>query len=486
MIKRLCSFAIFLPFVVSIYAQYGNPITLWSQVTDNFPNSPYEYAKNILVIDNHICFTVNGSNGELSLIQINKTTGQQEWQCILSTNPFGTYDIDKLAKTPDNNIAVIDSTYMLKKISVQTGEVLWSLRLNGIVWLWQDSWSIASISTGIVCWGDRLALIFVNNDGQVIGAHADVYEGYCYSYGYHGLFVNNNEDIYLYQQGQYYDDDYVYHWKTVFSIAKISSTDYSQSYTIDWIRDYQSGGFQDECVPKVTLSNGNLYLSSIYIDYDTDGRWPRIRRLDPSTGEVLWVQDIDSSGDIELWGLLPNATDVLGYGLRVSSLNPVFVSFNENGSATWMYDVPLPIAEVDYKGVFYQTLWDNNVLYCAGTFGSDLGLDSWISCLSTSVSNNDHVQIQSPPIISCYPNPFRGSVNIEIKQLTKEPTSVSVYNIKGQLVNTLLQKTILDSEKYNLIWDNTANDGTTSAAGVYFIKIKSGTDSIVKKVTLLK
>ncbi len=79
--------------------------------------------------------------------------------------------------------------------------------------------------------------------------------------------------------------------------------------------------------------------------------------------------------------------------------------------------------------------------------------------------------------ISSYPNPFNSCSTISIK--TNKPSTISIYNIKGQLVKTFQIKT------KSFEWDGTSDAGNTCGAGIYFIKSSSGTHQI-KKVVMLR
>ena len=92
-----------------------------------------------------------------------------------------------------------------------------------------------------------------------------------------------------------------------------------------------------------------------------------------------------------------------------------------------------------------------------------------------------------------YPNPFYLSSNSK-NQYTKisfnlksdSSTNLSVYNIKGQLVKTLIYKENLKSGKHMVLWDGKNKEGKKVSTGVYFYKLDTAKKSIVKKMLVIK
>ncbi len=85
-----------------------------------------------------------------------------------------------------------------------------------------------------------------------------------------------------------------------------------------------------------------------------------------------------------------------------------------------------------------------------------------------------------------YPNPFNPSTIIEFALPTKSHVTVSVFNVLGQKIRTLV-----DEEKtvgyYSEVWDGTDDNGQPAASGIYFYRIDAGNDyTETKKMMLLK
>ncbi|HPV57275.1 MAG TPA: metallophosphoesterase, partial [Tenuifilaceae bacterium] len=72
--------------------------------------------------------------------------------------------------------------------------------------------------------------------------------------------------------------------------------------------------------------------------------------------------------------------------------------------------------------------------------------------------------------ISIYPNPFNNEVKIDFNLSKEDNINISIYNINGQLVKTLLNKKMLPG-KYTAKWDGTNNTNQIVEYGVYIYRL---------------
>lgn len=84
-----------------------------------------------------------------------------------------------------------------------------------------------------------------------------------------------------------------------------------------------------------------------------------------------------------------------------------------------------------------------------------------------------------------YPNPFNPTTEIRFDLPTRSKINISIYNVLGQRV-----KTLLDDEKaagsYVADWDGTSDGGNSVSSGVYFYRMQAGNFQETKKMMLLK
>jgi hypothetical protein len=84
-----------------------------------------------------------------------------------------------------------------------------------------------------------------------------------------------------------------------------------------------------------------------------------------------------------------------------------------------------------------------------------------------------------------YPNPFNPATSISFALETPAQTIVTVYNILGQTVTTLVNGYLPPGE-HAVIWDGTNARAIPVSSGIYFYTIRSGDHFQSKKMTLLR
>ena len=91
-----------------------------------------------------------------------------------------------------------------------------------------------------------------------------------------------------------------------------------------------------------------------------------------------------------------------------------------------------------------------------------------------------------------YPNPFNPTTTVKFDILQHANTNISVYNIIGQKVSTLLSANLTPGT-YSATWNGTSDQGIAVSSGVYFIRMTAeGFDgrndrfSALRKIVLMK
>lgn len=84
-----------------------------------------------------------------------------------------------------------------------------------------------------------------------------------------------------------------------------------------------------------------------------------------------------------------------------------------------------------------------------------------------------------------YPNPFNPSTIIPFALAAPTRVSLTIYNVKGQRVKTLLNET-KDFGRYKVNWDGKNDRGLRVSSGVYYYRLKAGKHVFTKKLVLLK
>jgi len=101
---------------------------------------------------------------------------------------------------------------------------------------------------------------------------------------------------------------------------------------------------------------------------------------------------------------------------------------------------------------------------------------------------NDDPALPAIPEITIYPNnpnPFTASTRFRIDLKRVEPVSVSIYNLKGQLVKNLFDGKPI-SNKTSFVWDGKDSRNAQAANGIYFIKVEQNGRHQTRKLMKIK
>ena len=103
-----------------------------------------------------------------------------------------------------------------------------------------------------------------------------------------------------------------------------------------------------------------------------------------------------------------------------------------------------------------------------------------ITIRPTSVSNETEDSPAAFALEQNYPNPFNPSTTISYSVQEAGAVSISVYNLMGQKVATLVDET-KEAGQYNVRWN-----AAGAASGMYYYRLEAGGQSITRKMTLIK
>ena len=102
----------------------------------------------------------------------------------------------------------------------------------------------------------------------------------------------------------------------------------------------------------------------------------------------------------------------------------------------------------------------------------------------TADENIDQIPTRLAPKQN-FPNPFNPVTTLRYTMPEKEIVNISVYDMRGKLVKTLVNS-FQSSGKKTVHWNGTDSRDNTVRAAVYLYKINAGIFSQTKKMILLK
>jgi hypothetical protein len=176
---------------------------------------------------------------------------------------------------------------------------------------------------------------------------------------------------------------------------------------------------------------------------------------------IDFYQTVHGGYDLEIDGhymYLANGTD----GLRVLDITdpttPTEVGFHQ--------DAPYMISQVAVAGRY--------------VFAAQLEYFSVFDCSAATSISESIVPEPASFELACYPNPFNPSTQISFNLPRANPVKLSVYNLSGQLVQTLIDKRM--SSGAHMI----RFDGSNLSSGAYLYRLDSPDNSAIRKMLLIK
>ncbi|MDA3884134.1 MAG: T9SS type A sorting domain-containing protein, partial [Candidatus Delongbacteria bacterium] len=129
--------------------------------------------------------------------------------------------------------------------------------------------------------------------------------------------------------------------------------------------------------------------------------------------------------------------------------------------------------DLEYETTYYWKVVEN-VGYPTYTEGY---VWSFTTAEETSIENN---VAYVTTLNQNYPNPFNPTTTIGFYNNQKGQVKLTVYNMKGELVNTLINENISKGFK------SVDFDATALNSGVYYYKLETSNNTSTKKMLLIK
>jgi hypothetical protein len=105
--------------------------------------------------------------------------------------------------------------------------------------------------------------------------------------------------------------------------------------------------------------------------------------------------------------------------------------------------------------------------------------------LGAMPSETHFPELSATTLLPNFPNPFNPTTTISFSLPKDGEVKLSIYNIKGQRVATLLNEP-LTSGQHKAVWNGKNQDGHAVSSGVYFYRLDTGDKTVTKKMLLLK
>ncbi len=117
--------------------------------------------------------------------------------------------------------------------------------------------------------------------------------------------------------------------------------------------------------------------------------------------------------------------------------------------------------------------------------GIDLYGPAYVKVGEFDGGDTPEVEVLVTSINSVFPNPFNPSTTIEYSLKNDTNIEISVFNMKGQKVVTLLDSH-LPSGNYSIEWSGEDSKRTPCGSGIYFFKLITNNKAVTRKAILMK
>ncbi|MCP4631290.1 MAG: T9SS type A sorting domain-containing protein [candidate division Zixibacteria bacterium] len=184
---------------------------------------------------------------------------------------------------------------------------------------------------------------------------------------------------------------------------------------------------------------------------------------------IAYGADLDGDGDIDVVGSAQASNEVAWW--RNDGGDPiVWTEFIIDDEMTRVW--PLHVNDLDNDG-------DKDVIAGSGFRG--INEVRWYRNDGiTDVNHQDQITPQAHLLHSCYPNPFNSVTTIKFNLQSDEDVKITVYNILGNKVETLLNKKLRAGD-HSIQWNT-----ESKMSGVYFYKIAADNEELTGKMILIK
>lgn len=216
--------------------------------------------------------------------------------------------------------------------------------------------------------------------------------------------------------------------------------------------------------------DGNILAGKL--DYGYDAR-PCLIRMD-AAGDSIWQRGYGFEGIAHALESTSDGGYIVGSYDPAGHRNIFLMKVNARGDSLWMKRIELE--SVGALRAITQTFDGGYAI---------AGYDSYriflIKLASEQTSTDDKREIPAKFALGQnHPNPFNSSTSMSYRLAEPGFVSIRIYNITGQLVDTILEAK-QESGEHAITWDASA-----FPSGVYLARMEAGGDSQAAKMILLK
>ncbi|MBN2090578.1 aryl-sulfate sulfotransferase [candidate division KSB1 bacterium] len=188
---------------------------------------------------------------------------------------------------------------------------------------------------------------------------------------------------------------------------------------------------------------------------------------------------------------LPNGNTIICDGVH-----GVFTEVTSNGEIVWKYINPVvktgilkqgELPTLDDRGHRYNAVFrvERYALNYSAFTGRDLTPGDRIEIYPTDVNDFGNNIPDKFILNQNYPNPFNPETNISYQLPVDSQVKVVLYNLSGEETRTLVNA-FQSRGGYSVVWDGKNNSGEKVSSGIYWYKLQTKGQHLIRKMTLIR
>jgi len=146
-----------------------------------------------------------------------------------------------------------------------------------------------------------------------------------------------------------------------------------------------------------------------------------------------------------------------------------------------------PLVEgITFWGYIQGRMWRENG-YLVDSEGLERLALTWLRgyMSGSAVDQNPETAPQDFQLYPNYPNPFNPTTTIRYALDVSSPVKLTVHNVQGQIVQTLMNSTQSDGE-HSVVWNGMDSSNQSVSSGIYLYRLEINGDVLQRKMMLIK
>jgi len=257
----------------------------------------------------------------------------------------------------------------------------------------------------------------------------------------------------------------------------------SQTAFVVW-EDFQNGNDLDIVGQFLDLSNNSLYGDNIFIcDNDLYQQSPAVRRVNEGYYLIVWEDERGfENEDPVLAGGLDIYAQVVHYedGIKYSTAGVILCQEYHDQKKPQISLLYTDGSEIDNKWfVHWEDMRSSGKADLVNLYGQAIQVADAMTADPSSLMPDQYY------IGNAYPNPFNGTVKIDIAIPSLLPVDIAIFNMLGQIV---YQEKLLPLSQgvHSFTWNGKDLLQQDISSGLYLINVTAGEFQSIRKITYIK